>query len=163
MIEVLCEDRSLDESGPMNTRSSLIARLNAAYVYMMRVDDPTGTSVVLCFARASSELLTSMAPALRSRLVLVDEGRSLAPEVASSMWETLGLLGFVESSAWSKWQQGMFVTWGLFGREDVAARAGLAASANVGLQPADHREELSKTLARYPAAAESIQAVPSPN
>jgi hypothetical protein len=113
-----------------------------------RVDRPTLGCIVLCFAPLRGSLVEDMAPELRRHTILVDEeGRSYAAE-AEATRDSFGLLGLVEPSAWSNWRSGLYVAWGVFGRESIATRAGLSSIPNIGLQPAKERLALPETPSR---------------
>lgn len=153
MIEVLCGDAEREVPGQLHDRSSMVGRLAKAGIQSKAVTKPSSGVVTLCFARRDSAIIEEMSPANRNLAVLVDEGSRLEGSKAEEARRALGLLGLVEASAWSKWKRGVLVAWGLFGRDDVAGRAGLTALGSNGLQPAKDREELSDALARFLKAA----------
>ncbi|MEP6866162.1 MAG: hypothetical protein ABJE66_36415, partial [Deltaproteobacteria bacterium] len=133
---------------------NLLTRLAKAGIPSVIVENPSPNTIILCFARLNGALLAAMSRTVRSNVVLVDEGRSLNATTADETRKSLGLLGLIESSAWSKWKRGMFVAWGLFGREDVALRGGLTFHTAIGLQPPSDRAELCDALTRFLVAAE---------
>lgn len=155
MIETIFAGAEPTTSRPFQNRDALLSSLEEHGIVYKRVERPTLTAIVLCFAPLSGALVEEMPAELRLRTVLVDEeGRSYAPE-ADGIRNSFGLLGLVEPSAWSNWKRGLFVAWGLFGRESIATRAGLSNFPGVGLQPATDRLALPDALARFLRAAEA--------
>lgn len=108
------------------------------------------------FASLESGVIEALSPLARSLTVLFAEGDLPDASHAEETRVSLGLLGLVEPRAWSSWQRGLFVAWGVFGRVDIATMAGLVLFANTGLQPPNDREALPNTLARFLIAAEAV-------
>lgn len=153
VIETMFAGAEPTASRPFQNRDALLSSLEEHGIVYRRVDRPTLTAIVLCFAPLRGALVEEMPPEVRRRTVLVDEeGRSYASE-AEGTRNSFGLLGLVEPGAWSNWKRGLFVAWGVFGRENIATRAGLSNFPGIGLQPAKERMALPDTLARFLRAA----------
>jgi hypothetical protein len=130
-----------------------IAELVELGVAIRRIDRPAESGVALLFAELEAAIVFSMSADARSRTVLVSEGGGWNDD-----WEArrqaLGLLGVVESMAWSRWQGGKYQSWGLYGRADIASAAGLTMSSK-GLRTPDG-EPLPELLAPFLLAAERV-------
>lgn len=152
MIDICYEDEPGETISPLG-RTDLVTALEATGLTFQRVKRPLPGSLCLLFGPLNSHLLGTLQKNERGRIVLVVEDARPAATEAEATRVALGLLGMIEPTAWSKWQGGVLVAWGLYGRPDVASDAGLVSVGASGLQPADEREELPELLARFLAAA----------
>lgn len=152
MIEIVHANPELSDTP--NDRAFLVESLGDAGLQCVVTPQPSGGHIALCFASVESDFVQRLSPATRKRVVLVAEGDAPDAAHAEETRETLGLLGLVEPRAWMSWKRGLFVAWGLYGRSDIAASAGLAWKDQIGLQPADDRDALPDVLARFLKSAE---------
>ena len=154
MIEVVFGESERVMPTQIHNRASMLMRLKTAGVDYTVVEKPSAKSIILYFDRRDSANVTDLPASVRDRLVLMDDGPPLEGAQAEFARRAAGFLGLVESSAWRKWRAGVFVAWGLFGREDVAKSAGMVERAGTGLQSTNDGEDLSTALARFLTAAE---------
>jgi hypothetical protein len=135
-------------------RADFVAKLEAEGVTFRRVEEPSSAAICLWFNSLEADGLRSLRPEVLRRLVVVAEREMPPAEQAELTRTAIGLLAVVEPSAWRNWQRGLFVAWGLYGDERVAAAAGLMAFDAQGLQPANKPAPLPTMLARFLIAAQ---------
>jgi hypothetical protein len=148
-------DRTTEGSrlGPFDS-GTFVAELEAHGLSFRRVEDSAAQGIVLLFASAEGSEIASLSEEVRTRVVLVADGSGPSPTEAEAVRAAAGLLGLVEAGAWRKWQSGLLVAWGFYGRPDIATAAGLAPLGTQGLQQVGARAALPAVVARFLAAAE---------
>lgn len=162
MIDLWYRDEERSRRRPFG-RDGFVAHLEAAGLLVRRAQPPLASGIVLMFAPLEGSEVASLSMDIRTRVVLVAEGEAPAPTEAEAAREAAGLLGLIEPDAWSKWNRGLFVAWGFYGRADIATAAGLAPLDMQGLQPVEDREALPEVTARFlRAAEEDLGATTSP-
>lgn len=154
MIQIYIPPTDATFGGPFD-RDTLVSELEQRGLTLRRVERLEAAGIVLLFAALDGPVVASLDAAARRRIVLVAEGPTPKPEEAETAREASGFLGLVEPRAWSNWRRGLVVTWGVYGRPDIATAAGLELQDGRGLQLAGgKRERLAEVLARFLAAAE---------
>ncbi|MCW5802916.1 MAG: hypothetical protein KIT31_11065 [Deltaproteobacteria bacterium] len=147
-------DEDQGRFGPFDARDS-VARLEERGVSLQRVEKPgQQQELSLVIARVDSVVVTGLSPEARSRTVLVVfGGREEADWEAER--QAHGWLGLVHPSVWFLFRAGKHPAWGLYGRPDVAASAGLHATQH-GLQPVGTPIGIHDLIARFLLAAERM-------
>jgi hypothetical protein len=160
MIDLCYQDRVNESARPFDL-STLISELEASGLTFQRVPRPALGQPCLLFATVG--MVAELSVEERSHVVLIAEGDRPTAAEADATLQTLGLLGLVEPRAWTVWQRGLFVAFGLYGRSDIAKAAGLALLDGQGLQPESDRESLPAVLARFLRATElrSVDSAPA--
>jgi hypothetical protein len=159
VIEVCIDNRN---EGLAFGGDDLVAQLEAQGLRFRRVDRPSSDAICLWFTPIEGDAFRVAPPEMRRRLVVVAEGEAPTREAAEQTRKSLGVLGLIEPSAWRSWQRGLFVSWGLYGHEEIASAAGLTEVDTQGLQPKSARAALTAVLARFLTAAEAHDGVVTP-
>ncbi|HTR52775.1 MAG TPA: hypothetical protein VMJ10_18805, partial [Kofleriaceae bacterium] len=136
--------------------AAFVHQLEQAGASLQRVAAPTSTNVCVFFGSLEDDVMAKLAPDVRRRVVLVAEGATPDAASAESTRSAHELLGIVEPSAWRNWKRGLYVAWGLFGREDIATAAGLKPIDTRGLQLANDTISLPSLVARFVITADNI-------
>jgi hypothetical protein len=153
----LCLSAHPDTSRSPFSREDLLAEVAAAGVLFQRVLRPSGDGICLLFGYLEDDTVGKLPIQIRRHLVLVAEGGQPAPSEAERTRQSLELLGLIEPRAIVSWRHGLFVSWGLYGRPDVAAAAQLIAVNDTGLQAQNDFASLPQVLGRYLIAAKEME------
>jgi hypothetical protein len=154
VIDLCYRDRKSDPNDPLSF-DAFIAAVARRGLKFRRVEQATIDTVCVLFGSLEDGVVARLPAEVRNKVVVVAEGGTPAAIDAASTRDSLGLLGLVEPRAWNSLQRGLYVTWGLYGRRDVADAAGLVPSPSEGLQPLGEPEALPDLLARFLIAAEA--------